>query len=205
MNKTGSNTLRLWKATNIGSIQEHTSHKIILDTISHRRSKTSSRTARRILTKEKLDKQLTGQISTRSFINIRNETERKVLFNARDELGDKIDKVTVIMGRLTAKDSNEKRPFKPQIYKSRGSYPQGQNRSYNQRSYQNKGRLGSRSDSRNRGQYGNNRHSFQQTIETTIFKRTLGDMEDIIVEEKDKDNRCDDYNRSRDRPRKRTF
>ena len=106
-------------------------------------------TAKRILTKEKLDKQLTGQTSTSPFMNIRDGTERKVSFNARDELGDKIDKLTVMMSRLAAKDSHEKRPFKPQIYKSRD-----QNRSYNQRGFQNRS---SRSDSRDRGQYGNNR------------------------------------------------
>ena len=83
-------------------------------------------TAKRILTKEKLDKQLTGQTSTRPFMNIRDGTERKVSFNAKDELGDKIDKLTVMMSRLAAKDSYEKGPFKPQIYKSRG-----QNRSHN--------------------------------------------------------------------------
>ena len=59
-------------------------------------------------------------------MSIRDGTERKVSFNARDELGDKIDKLTVMMGRLAAKDSNGKRPFKPQIYKSLGSYPHGQ-------------------------------------------------------------------------------
>ena len=105
--------------------------------------------AKRIVTKEKLDKQLTGQTSTRPFMNIRDGIERKVSFNARDELGEKLDKPTVMMTRLAAKDSYEKRPFKPQIYKSRG-----QNRSYNQRAYQNRS---GRSDSRNRGQYGNNR------------------------------------------------
>ena len=52
-------------------------------------------TAKRILTKEKLDKQLTGQTSTSPFMNIRDGTERKVSFNVRDELGDKIDKLTV--------------------------------------------------------------------------------------------------------------
>ena len=78
-------------------------------------------TAKRILTKEKLDKQLTGQTSTSPFRNFRDRTERKVSFNARDELGDKIDKLTVMMSRLAAKDSYEKRPFKPQICKSRGS------------------------------------------------------------------------------------
>ena len=106
-------------------------------------------TAKRILIKEKLDKQLTGQTPTSPFLNIRDGTEREVSFNARDELGDKIDKLTVVMSRLATKDSYEKRPFKPQIYKSRGW-----NSSYNQRGYQNRS---SRSDSRNRGQYGNNR------------------------------------------------
>ena len=74
-----------------------------------------------------------------------------------------------MMGRLAAKDSNEKRPFKSKIYKSRGSYPQVQNRSYAQRSYQNRGRLGSRSDNRNRGQYGNNRHIFKQNYRDNNF------------------------------------
>ena len=106
-------------------------------------------TAKRILTKEKLDKQLTGQTSTSPFMNVRGGTEGKVSFNARDELGDKIHKLTVMMSRLAAKDSYEKRPTKPQIYKSRV-----QSSSYNQRGYQNRG---SRSDSRDRGQYGNNR------------------------------------------------
>ena len=106
-------------------------------------------TAKRILTKEKLDKQLTGQTSTSPFMNIRDGTERKISFNARDELGDKIDKLTIMISRLAAKDSYEKIPFKPQIYKGRG-----QNRSYNQRGYQNRS---SRSNSRNRGQYRNNR------------------------------------------------
>ena len=101
-------------------------------------------TVKRILTKEKLDKQLTGQTSTSPFMNIRDGTERKV--NERNELGDKIDKLTVVMSRLAAKDSKEKRPFKPQIYKSRG-----QNRSYNQGSYQN------RPDIRNREQYTSSR------------------------------------------------
>ena len=73
-------------------------------------------TAKRILTKEKLDKQLTGQTSTSPFMNVRDGTERKVSFNTRDELEDKIDKLTVVMSRLAAKDSHEKRPFKPQIY-----------------------------------------------------------------------------------------
>ena len=51
-------------------------------------------TAKRILIKERLDKQLTGQTSASPFMNVRDGTERKVSFNARDELGDKIDKLS---------------------------------------------------------------------------------------------------------------
>ena len=60
-------------------------------------------TAKRILTKEKLDKQLTGQTSTSPFMSIRDGTERKISFNARDELGDMIDKLTAMMSRLAAR------------------------------------------------------------------------------------------------------
>ena len=112
-----------------------------------------------------------GQTSTSPFMNIRDGTEKKVLFNAKDELGDKIDKLTAMMDRLAPKESNNKRPFKPQIYKSRGSYPQGQNRSYNQRNYQNRSRLGNRSDSGTKEQYGNNKPRFQQKVQRGQFPR----------------------------------
>ena len=70
-------------------------------------------TAKRILTKEKLDRQLTGQSSASPFMNIRDGTERRVSFSTRDELGNKIDKLTVAMSRLAAKDNHEKGPLNP--------------------------------------------------------------------------------------------
>ena len=145
-----------------------------------------------------------GQTSTSQFMNIRDGTE-KVLFSTRDELGDKIDKLTVMMGRLAAKESNDKRPFKPQIYKSTGSYPQGQNRSYNQRNYQNRSRLGNRSDSRTRGQYGNNRPRFQQNYRGNRFQDNIRGYEKQNNRGDYRNNRCDGYNRSRDRSRERLF
>ena len=59
-------------------------------------------TAKRILTKEKLDKQLTGQTSTSPFMSVREGTDRRVSFNIRDKLGDKIDRLTVVMSKLAA-------------------------------------------------------------------------------------------------------
>ena len=106
-------------------------------------------TVKRIPTKEKLDKQLTGQTSTSPFMNIREGTDKRVSFNTKDELGDKIDKLTVVMSKLAVKDSHERRPFKPQVYKSRG-----QNRSYGQGGYW------ARSNDRNKG-YGVNNNSRQ--------------------------------------------
>ena len=61
--------------------------------------------------------QLMGQTSTSPFMNIRDGIDRKVSFNARDELGDKIDKLTVIMSRLAAKDSYKKDPSNPKYIK----------------------------------------------------------------------------------------
>ena len=162
-------------------------------------------TAKRILTKEKLDKQLMGQTSTSPFMNIRDGTEKKVLFNARDELGDKIDKLTAMMGRLAVKEINDKRPFKPQIYKSRGSYPKGQNRTNNQRNYQNRSRLGSRSDSRNRGQYGNNRSRFQQNYRGNSFQDNVREYGRQNSRGAYRNNRHNGYNRSRDRSREGSF
>ena len=106
--------------------------------------------AKRILTKEKIDKQLTGQASTSPFMSIRERTNRKVSFDTRDKLGDKIEKLTVMLGRLAAKDSHEKRPFKPQIYQGRG---RGQNRNFSQRHYQDRNRLNNRSNIRDKRQF----------------------------------------------------
>ena len=74
--------------------------------------------AKRILTKEKLDKQLIGQTSTSPFMSIRGGTDKRVSFNARDEIGYKIDKLTMVMSKLAATDNHERRQFRPQIYKS---------------------------------------------------------------------------------------
>ena len=76
-------------------------------------------TAKKLPTKEKLDKQLTGQTSTSPFMSIREGTDKRVSFNTRDKLGEKIDRLTVVMSKLVAKDNHEKNPFRPQIYKSR--------------------------------------------------------------------------------------
>ena len=83
-------------------------------------------TAKRILTKEKIDRHLSGQSSTTSFMSIKDNHSRRVSFDTREELGDKVDKLTVLIGKLAARDSRSGRQFKPQIYQGKD---RGQNRS----------------------------------------------------------------------------
>ena len=85
-------------------------------------------TAKRILTKEKIDRQLSGQSSSTPFISIRDNHNRKVSFDTREELGDKVDKLAVMIGKLATRNSGTSRQFKPQIHQgidreqNRGNY-----------------------------------------------------------------------------------
>ena len=76
-------------------------------------------------------------------------TER---YHLREELSDKVDKLAVLIGKLATQDGGTNRQFKPQIHQSRGR-GRGQNRNYNQRIYQNRYRSNNRLNSRDRGQY----------------------------------------------------
>ena len=50
-------------------------------------------TAKRILTKEKIDRQLAGQISSTPFMSVRDGLNKRVPFDATDDIGQKIDKL----------------------------------------------------------------------------------------------------------------
>ena len=113
-------------------------------------------------------------------------------FSAKDELGDKINKLTVTMSRLAAKDNHRKRPFKPQIYKSRG-----QNRSFNWESFQN------RSNNRNRGQYTSSRP--RQNYRDSNSQGNCRGYGRQNSRGRCRNDRNNDYDRGRNRSRERTF
>ena len=150
-------------------------------------------TAKRILTKEKLDKQLAGQTSTSPFMSIREGTNKRVSFDTRDDLGDNIYKLAMVMSKLAVTENHERRPFKPQIYKSRG-----QNRSYGQERYQ------PRSDDRNRG-YGtasNARQNYRSKRSRGNFR---GNSRQNIRERYRNEWYGNNNNRDRNRSTERTF
>ena len=81
-------------------------------------------TAKKILTKDKIDRQLSGETLFTPFMSIKDGHSRKVSFDTREELGDKIDKLVLMIGKLPTRDSRSGRQFKPQIYQGKG---RGQN------------------------------------------------------------------------------
>ena len=98
----------------------------------------------------------------------------------------------MIMSKLAAKDSHERKPFKPQIYKSRG-----QSRSYGQGGYQ------TRSDSGNRGHIVNN--SSRQNYRGNRFR---GNSRGYGRQNNRENYRNEGYssnNRNRNRSRERTL
>ena len=69
------------------------------------------------MTKEKIDRQLAGQSSSTPFMNIKDgSNSKKVTFDMQDRLDDKIDKLTVMMNKLTTQHNNQNKQFKPKIY-----------------------------------------------------------------------------------------
>ena len=76
------------------------------------------------LTKERIDRQLSGQSSFTPLMSMRDSHNRKVSFDTKEEVGDKIDKLAVMIGKLATRDSGTGRQFKPHICQGRG---RGQN------------------------------------------------------------------------------
>ena len=84
--------------------------------------------AKRVLTKEKIDKKLSGQSGTTTpFIKVGNipHSSKKVSFNAHDPIREQLESLTSMVYNMSIQKEENNGPFKPQIYQKRG---RGQNR-----------------------------------------------------------------------------
>ena len=70
-------------------------------------------TAKGILTKEKIDRQLAGKTSSTQFISVRDGHNKRVTFDATNDIEQKIDKLTTMRGKLVTEDKGQSKPFKP--------------------------------------------------------------------------------------------
>ena len=69
--------------------------------------------AKRILMKEKIDRQLAGQTSLTPLMSIGDNYRKMVSLNMTDYIGQKIDKLMLMMGKLVTEDKGQNKPFKP--------------------------------------------------------------------------------------------
>ena len=67
---------------------------------------------KRILTKEKIHRQLAEQTFSTSFMSIRDGLNKRVISDMTDNVEQKIDKLTVMMGKLVTEDEGQSKPFK---------------------------------------------------------------------------------------------
>ena len=70
--------------------------------------------AKRLLMKQKIDRQLAGQTSLTPFMSIKENCR----FDTTDDIEHKIDKLMLMVGKLVTEDKGQNRPFKPQVCQS---------------------------------------------------------------------------------------
>ena len=75
-------------------------------------------TAKRFLTKEKIDRQMSGQSST-LFMKLTDKKRKSVSFDAGDKLAktsENMERITALMDKMYIKLEQKDVPYKPQIY-----------------------------------------------------------------------------------------
>ena len=95
-------------------------------------------TAKRFLTKEKIDRQMAGQSST-PFMKLTDKKRKSVTFDARDALektSENMERMTTLMNKMYIKLEQKEAPYKPQIYqRGRGQNQRQFRRGSNWRGY----------------------------------------------------------------------
>ena len=120
-------------------------------------------TAKRVLNKEKLDKQLTGQASNISpFMKMRDDSHSGLMMFMKPQ---DLETVTSMMYNMSVQQGKTKKPFKPQVYQKRR---RGQRQSYDRDRPRNNNRQGQ--------SFGQNRHrnDYRRNGYTQMFSRNVG-------------------------------
>ena len=124
--------------------------------------------AKRVLTKEMIDRQKSGQSSAIPFMRVSDSSQpfmraskKGVTFDVMDTIernSDSIDKLTSLASKMNVKLDKKEALYKPQIYQGRPR-SQSRNRQNNYQSW-NRSFSRNRNQSRNRGNY-NNRNNYR--------------------------------------------
>ena len=118
-------------------------------------------TTKRFLTKEKIDRQMTGQGST-PFMKLTEKRRKSVSFDAKDTLektNENMERMTALMDKMYIKLEQKDMPYKPQIYqRGRGQNQRQFDGRNNWRGY----RPYSRNHNNSNKGYGRGRGNFRQ-------------------------------------------
>ena len=79
--------------------------------------------AKRVLSKEKLDKHLSGQTSNSTpFMNMEDTgyLGKKMMIKPQDSIEERLENLTSMMDKMSIQQEEGKKPFKPQVYPKRG-------------------------------------------------------------------------------------
>ena len=172
-------------------------------------------TAKRFLTKEKIDRQMTGQSST-PFMRMTKKRRKSVSFDAKDVLektNENMEKMTALMDKMYIKLEQKDVPYKPQIYQRgrgqncrqfdgrnswRGYRPYSRNRNDGNRGYGH-----SRGNFRRgnfRGRYNNRgRHNSNREVDRTWENRRRWRQSRARERSRDSQSQSPSSSRSRSR------
>ena len=123
--------------------------------------------AKRVLTKEKLDKQLSGQSANSiPYMKIGDTTHpgKKVSINPQDSIGEKLENLTSMMYKMSIQKEEGRKPFKPQVYPKRGRGQRRQNFCNRDRSRNNDRQRQNFRQTQNGGRNGNRRGNYRQNF-----------------------------------------
>ena len=121
--------------------------------------------AKRVLTKEKLDKHLSGKVvNSTPFMKMGDTSHsgKKVSINAQDSIEERLENLTSMMYKMSIQQEEGKKPFKPQVYPKRGRGQRRQNFDNRDRSRNNERQRQNFRQMQNRHENSNRRSNYRQ-------------------------------------------
>ena len=149
--------------------------------------------AKRVLTKEKLDKQLSGQTANSTpFMKMEDTVPpgKKMSIKAQDSMEERLDNLTSMMYKMSIQQEKGKKPFKPQVYPKRA---RGQRRQH----FGNRDR--SRNNDRQRQNFRQTQNGHRKGTEEVIIDKTLVEVTVEIETAKTLERNSNNNDRSRSR------
>ena len=123
--------------------------------------------AKRVLTKEKLDKQLSGQTANSTpFMKMEDTVHpgKKMSIKPQDSIEERLENLTSMMYKMSIQQEEGKKPFKPQVYPKRGRGQRRQNFGNRDRSRNNDRQRQNFRQTQNGCRNGNRRGNYRQNF-----------------------------------------